>query len=117
MKKVLLESLQDGAVIDLFNEELRKVMANIGDINTKPDGVRSIKIELVIKPDKTRRSADTRLTVSSKLAGIKPQESFLFIEKEEDGSLTAYEDMPGPELDLAPKANIFQMAEAAGGPR
>ena len=34
MKEVSLETIQNGAVIDMFNEELQKVMQNIADENT-----------------------------------------------------------------------------------
>ena len=34
MKKIALNEIQNGAVIELFEEELRKVLANIEDENT-----------------------------------------------------------------------------------
>lgn len=114
MKQISLEDLQGGAVNEMFEDQLQKVLENIADINTKPDVVRKIKIEFEIKPDKTRKVAETKLTVKSTLAGIKPCESFLFFEKH-NGSLIAYEDMPGPELPgieeiaiNAGKENIFR---------
>jgi len=109
MKKVSLETLQHGAVIDLFDSELERVLENIADENTKPDQVRKITIELTIKPDKTRRTAETQLKVHSKIAGIKPQESFLFFDRESKSKqLLAFEDEPGPELPAIP----FRDAEA-----
>lgn len=108
MKKIRLDTLQHGAVVDLFDEELAKVLDNIADENTKPDDVRKITIELSIKPDKTRSTAETSLKVTSKIAGIKPQTSFLFFDHQEIGTgIEAFEDEPGPELPfvLARKAS------------
>ena len=110
MKQVSLAELQNGAVVELFDDQLRKVLDNIADINTKPDQVRKIKIELAIKPDKTRKVAETRLSCNATLASIKPCESFMFFEKESGtGKITAFEDQPGPELP-----GINELAEKAG---
>lgn len=108
MKQVSLAELQNGAVVELFDDQLRKVLDNIADINTKPDSVRKIKIEL--KPDKTRKVAETRLSCNATLASIKPCESFMFFEKESGtGKITAFEDQPGPELP-----GINELADKAG---
>lgn len=110
MKQVSLAELQHGAVIELFDDQLRKVLDNIADINTKPDQVRKIKIELAIKPDKSRKVANTMLSVSASLANIKPCESFMYFRREsETGKISAFEDQPGPEL-----TGINELAESAG---
>jgi hypothetical protein len=85
MKKLRLDTFQRGAVMDLFDEELRDV--------------RKINIEFSIMPDKTRSTAETSIKVTSKIAGIKPQNSFLFFDHQEIGTgIEAFEDDPGPEL-------------------
>lgn len=105
MKKLRLDTFQRGAVVDLFDEELRKVLDNIADQNTRPDDVRKITIEFSIAPDKTRSTAETKLEVKSKLAGIKPQSSFLFFDHQELGTgIEAFEDDPGPELQFVDKS-------------
>ena len=45
MEKVALQTLNGGAVIDLFNAEYEKLLANVNDENTKPEAARSIKID------------------------------------------------------------------------
>lgn len=57
MKKIELQSIQNGAALDLFNAELKKVLENIEDENTVAGTERSITIRLSIKPDNTRRTA------------------------------------------------------------
>lgn len=119
MKVVDLVSLQGGAVIDLFDEELRRVLDNINDENTDPKKAREISIRLTIKPDKARRTAETKLEVKSKLAPFKPQESFMFFDTQ-DGEFVAFEEAPGPELPgirdtvtvSTDVTNIFKAASA-----
>lgn len=96
MEKVTLQTLNRGAVVDLFNAELEKVLSNIADENTNPTTVRSITIKLDIKPGKSRREADTKLSVTSKLASLKPAESIMFFDVE-NGKIDAYEDNPKQE--------------------
>jgi hypothetical protein len=52
-QQVTLETLNSGAVIDLFEAEWRKLLNNIQDPNTKPDAVRKVKIEIAVKPAKS----------------------------------------------------------------
>lgn len=114
MKTVELSTLQHGAVIDMFNEEFAKVLDNIADDNVSPDATRELTIKVQIKPDKTRQTAVTKLTVTSKLAPVKPNDGMMFIGKE-GNSLVAYEDdYSQKELDDADNVSIFKMAKAAG---
>jgi hypothetical protein len=98
MEKVELQTIQNGAVIEMFDEELRKVLANIQDENTVPNQERSITIKIAIKPDKTRRTGEVKVQASSTLAKIKPTESFMFFDKDKSGAFVALEDDPGPML-------------------
>lgn len=94
MEKVTLETLHHGAVLDLFNVEYEKLLSNISDENTSPTAVRSITIKIDVKPSKTRREAAVSVSASSRLAPIKPAETAIFFDLDEDGSLAAYEDNP-----------------------
>jgi len=98
MKKLNLQAVQKGAVMELFDEELRKVLANIEDENTVPNKERTITIKMSIKPDKTRKVADIKLQALSTLAKVKPLESFLFFDRDDDGNFCAYQDDPAQEL-------------------
>lgn len=114
MKPINLSSLQNGVVLDMFNEEFGKVMRNIADNNVKPDAVREITIKVSIKPDKTRQSATTRVDVSSKLAPVKSTDGMMFIGFDENNEPAAYEDnFNQPELDAENAPSIFKMAGQA----
>jgi hypothetical protein len=98
LKKIKLSDFQNGAVIDLFDEELRRVLSNIEDENTAASQERSITIKIAIKPDKTRRTGEVKIQAYSTLAKVKPSESFVFFDVDEGGAFSAFEDDPGPEL-------------------
>ena len=93
MEKVSVQTLNGGAVIDLFDVEYEKLLANVNDENTKPEATRSIKIELKVKPEKTRRVATVQISVASSLAPIKPAETVIFFDTDK-GELAAFEDDP-----------------------
>jgi len=66
-----LEDIGMGALAELFEEELAKVVQNIHDLRTKPDAVREINIKLKLKPDKNNRGlAQLETIVNSKLAPV-----------------------------------------------
>ena len=115
-KKVSLETLNGGAVLELFEEEWSRILSNIQDENTDPEAVRELKISIKLKPGKDRASANTLVNVSSKLAAIVPHESFVMFSREK-GSLVAFTSDPKqPELDLALEPNIAEFsAKASGG--
>ena len=118
-RRLELQNIQNGAVIEMFDEELRKVVANIEDENTVPNQERSVTIKIAIKPDKTRRTGEVKVSASSTLAKIKPSESFVFFDRDEAGRFAAYADDPGPELPgVSPEGenqNIRPFKKAANG--
>ena len=116
MNKVALETIQNGAIMELFNEELGKVLTNIEDENTVANQERSITIKIAIKPDKTRRTGEVKVQVSSTLAKVKPTESFVFFDRDDTGKFSAYADDPGPELPgLSDSEKITPFNKASNG--
>ena len=114
MKNVDLVTMQRGVVIDMFNEEFEKVLNNIADDNVEPDAVRDITIKLQIKPDKTRKTAATKVDVNSKLAPVKSSDGMLFIGMEENKPVAYEDDCRQEDLQDASGASIFKMARAGG---
>jgi hypothetical protein len=92
MESVDLSKLNGGVILDMMQEELRKVLDNIGDENVKPDAAREITMKCTIKPDKQRRVANIAINVSSKLAQIKPSESLVFLDIGKSGSVEMFQD-------------------------
>ena len=117
MKKIDLQTFQGGIVLDMFAEELGKVLVNIEDENTVVGTERVINLRIAIKPDKTRRTGSVTVQANSTLAKYKPAESLLFFDRDDDGRFAAYEDEPGPMLPgmgTEPE-NVREFSKAAGG--
>ncbi len=57
-QSISLPSLANGALTVLFEDELAKVLENILDARTDAEAIRSIKLEIKIKPNEGRNSAN-----------------------------------------------------------
>lgn len=93
-KLVNLETLNSGAVLELFQAEWEKLLENIADPNVKPDAMREIIIKVKVKPTKDRSSANTSVEVKSKLASIMPHESVIVFSNEDGEKVQAYTSDP-----------------------
>lgn len=93
IREVDLENLNGGAIQELFDVEWRRIVENIGDLNTKPDATREITIKVKVRPDKARRTAVSQVLVTSKLPSMQPHESFIFFERQ-GNEVVAYPDDP-----------------------
>lgn len=66
-----LDSLAQGAAVELFNCELQNVLENILDPNTKATSTRNVTLTFTIKPDEERDFGHGTVEVKSKLAPVK----------------------------------------------
>lgn len=85
---VTLASVSNGAALELFDRELKRVIENIADINTSPKAKREINLKIVIQPDEERGIGFASLEVTAKLAGVKPVASTMYFGKK-DGEFVA----------------------------
>lgn len=76
---VTLSKMIGGAVDEVFGEELRKVLANIGDINTDPEAERTITLKLTMRPDEQRRVAGVGVSVNSKVAPVRKLSTVFYL--------------------------------------
>jgi hypothetical protein len=110
---VTLETLNSGAVIELFESEWQKLINNIQDPNTKPDAARKVKIEISVKPAKDRRNASTSVSVTAALAPTVPHEASIVIGVE-NGEVQAYTFDPHQKnLDFDADDNVTQFNKEA----
>lgn len=93
IQTVALETIAGGAIKELFEAELGRVLENIADINTDPAQKRTITISVEFKPGAKRDTADVKLKCGSKLAGIMTVNTQLFMGKQ-GGKLVAVENDP-----------------------
>ena len=94
-------NVADGAMVEAFQLELQKCLLNIMDPSTEATAKRVIKLELTIKPKDDRIQLNCEFTCTSKLAGIIPVDSKIFIGKDAEGHLV-------PLVDDPRQMNIFQ---------
>lgn len=87
-------NINDGAVIDAFDIELRKVLANIVDLNTPATLTRSLMLRIDFKPHADRCTIDTEFKCSSKLQPIETHTGKVFLGKAEDGAVVAFDKDP-----------------------
>ncbi len=81
-------NLCKGAIIDAFNDELRKCLDNIYDLNTPATASREIKLNVRMKPDDSRTRIASEFTCESKLAQPHPVQDVFFVGKDaETGAL------------------------------
>ncbi len=99
LKQISLESLGRGAALELFSEEMRKVLENIADPNTPWKEPRIISMRVKITPSTEERSgASVEISAVSRLAPYKPFGTYVLVGLEA-GQVIAYENNPKqPEL-------------------
>lgn len=94
LKPVTLETIANGAVVELFQAELSRVLENMADINTDPEAKRTITINIEFKPEGVKRdNADVKVKCGSKLAGILTINSQIYMGMH-NGELVAVENDP-----------------------
>lgn len=93
MEGVTLDTIGGGALAELFDAELTRILANIADPNTDTGAKRAVTMTVTFKPNRDRDVADVELKCSSKLAGIMSVSTQLFMGRK-DGKLIAVESDP-----------------------
>jgi hypothetical protein len=92
--KIELSTLNGGMALDMFNEELKKVLANIEDENTNATQHRKVVLTVDFKPDSERKLGVATISVRSSLAPIIPQGKSVYFGYDESGEFSAFEDNP-----------------------
>jgi len=90
---VTLYTLSGGAAGELFDREMERVTADILDLNTEADAVRTITIKVKIKPDVNRNFGTCGIFVSSTLGAPKSVASTMFFGRKGDRAV-AVENVP-----------------------
>lgn len=78
--KLTVENLYNGGVMERIQEEVQRVIANISDPNTEAKKPRKIKMEMTIKPNEQRNTAEVVVSTSSVLQAPRPIETSIMIE-------------------------------------
>jgi len=125
-----LIQLQSGAAVEMTDDALKEVFANILDLNTDATSKRSVILTIDLTPDFDRESAKITIGVKKNLAPQSKQTTKLYLGKLPDGTAIAVEHNPNqPSLfdrkeesgDVeitvheAPKGNVVTMKRPTSG--
>ena len=91
-----LENIGYGAIAENFEDELKKVVANILDVNTNANTVREVNLKLKIKPNiEDREVCEMEVILTNKLAPVRALSSSLRVGMNTaTGEINAIETMP-----------------------
>lgn len=70
-----------GSVPERFEHEMKKILANIADVNTDPEAKRCLTLEFKIAPSPDRKSAIVTFGCKSKVPGATAVSSSIFFAK------------------------------------
>lgn len=90
---VTITTIGNGVLLELFDRELERVVADILDLNSVAEAKRTITIKVQIYPDKDRGFGSVDLEVSSALGKPKPAGSLMYFGKK-NGKVIAVETTP-----------------------
>jgi hypothetical protein len=90
---VTIFNIANGALGELFDKELQRVLADVLDPNTKATEVRSITIKVAFRPDESREFSAVGLLVTSSLGKPKPIGAQIFFGRK-GGQILALENNP-----------------------
>lgn len=76
------ENLAGGALKEKLNQEVKKVLENITDPNTKETETRKLTLNISFKPSKERDLAEISIETKSKLAAAIPSTTKIIIDKD-----------------------------------
>jgi len=91
---VNIGNINEGAAVDAFDLELRKILENIADLSTVATATRSITLRVDFKPESDRCKVHTEFVVSTKLAGIEKHKSQIYVGRSTEGALIAFDADP-----------------------
>lgn len=101
-----LENLGQTAAIELFNDELGRVLENILDPNTDAKTVRTLTLQIKIKPDENREFGPTVIEIKSKLASPKGVGTVMYFGRVAGKAIARERNPRQPELPMGKVADI-----------
>lgn len=106
---VSLVTLNQGAAVELFDNELKKVLDNIADPQTAAEITREIKLSVKIKPSESRQQAAVQLKIESKCAPQKPASSSVWFGRVEGERVAVQTDPNQGKLFDKPDGKVIPM--------
>jgi len=114
---VTLDTLAEGAAIELVNQAFQKVWNNVADVNTVAKAKRSVTLVISVMPDVDRKKAEVDIDVKASLAPPRGADTTIWFGKK-DGVVVAAEANPSQQAlfgDKEKKLNVVPIREESGG--
>ena len=86
--------MASGAIQERVDYEMSKIIDNILDPNTNPNGKRKLNLVIEFVPDSERQIVSVRTTAKSTLCPTNPVSTSLWITGDTQGDVTAVEMVP-----------------------
>jgi hypothetical protein len=99
-----------GAVPEVFDREVKYILENIADLNTKAEAKRQIVLTFDFKPGPDRKSAIVSFQCRSKVVGVKPMAGTVFFAKRMNG-MQAYTEDPRQDRLFAKEPPVTSSAQ------
>jgi hypothetical protein len=93
--KINIAELAQGALVELAEDEIKKIIENIYDPNTDAKKARKLTLTLTFKPQKDRDMVNTEIQAKSSLAPYTPIETTICVGKDAKGKVIAEEYRKG----------------------
>lgn len=90
---VSLATINGGAAIERFDHELKKIVANINDVNTDAKAARKVTLEVTIKPTEDRTMCAYSIKVNGRPAPMTAVSAFFYLSYQ-NGEIVAVENNP-----------------------
>ena len=103
--EVRLEAICEGAVPELFDQELQKVLRNIADVNTEATKARRITLTVILVPDEDRTVGKVYVEAASKLIPPKRHAATVYFGGAHGGRYVAVEHDP-KQMGLEFESNL-----------
>lgn len=100
---VSLDTLGNGAAMEMFGDELQRVLDNIIDPNTDPKAIREVTLKVKIKPDEDREMGNVTIATASKLAPVKSVDTIVFIGQVEGKAIATERNPKQPAFEFTEK--------------
>lgn len=91
-EKVSLATLNGGAAVERFNDELTRVLENILDPNTNAKSARTVTLKVTVRPNEDRNFGAVDISTSSHMAPPKPVGTTIFFGKTINGEILSSEN-------------------------
>ncbi len=111
---ISLDTIGGGAAIELFDDEMRRVLDNILDVNTKAESLREVRLTVKIKPNADRGICNALIEVSSKLASPEGAGTVLYVGRREGVAIAIENNPKQPNLFDQPRDTVVRLTREEG---